>query len=216
MQAFLTNAGYVALILFAFAEACCIPISSEVTFGFAGVLAYQGHLSLILVIATGVAAELAGSYVAYTAGRVVDRPVLERAGRYLLLTRSDFGRAERFLAGRGGWAVPVGRMLPLVRSFVSLGAGIAGVPARRFGLLSLPGTVAFVTAIACVGYAVGPAWTRISHDMSVAGYALAAIVVLALVAGAAYRFRALRREAGRLPAPVSPVSPPEPDRAVPR
>lgn len=213
MQAFLTSAGYAALILFAFAEACCIPISAEVTFGFAGVLAYQGHLSLMLVIVAGVLAELAGSYVAWTAGRVVDRPVLERAGRYLLLTRSDLDRAERFLAGRGGWAIPVGRMLPLVRSFVSLGAGFAGVPARRFGLLSLPGTVAFVTAIACAGYAVGPAWNRVSHDMSVAGYALAAVVVLALVAGAAYRIRVLRREARP---PVAPVSPPAPDRAAAR
>jgi membrane protein DedA with SNARE-associated domain len=82
MENFLIHAGYGALVLFAFVEACCVPISSEVTFGFAGVLAYQGHLNLALVILLGTLAELAGSYVAYAVGRVAERPVIERLGRY--------------------------------------------------------------------------------------------------------------------------------------
>ena len=86
MESFLIHAGYGALILFAFLEACCIPMSSEVTFGFAGVLADQGHLNLALVIVLGTLAELAGSYRAYTVGRVAERPVVERLGRYLLIT----------------------------------------------------------------------------------------------------------------------------------
>src|SRR5215472_14119478 len=66
MESFLTHTGYAALIIFGFIEACSIPISSEITFGFAGVLAYQGHLNLVLVIVIGSLAELAGSYVSYT------------------------------------------------------------------------------------------------------------------------------------------------------
>ncbi|HYK69710.1 MAG TPA: DedA family protein, partial [Streptosporangiaceae bacterium] len=70
MDSFITHAGYAAVILFGFLEACCVPIPSEVTFGFAGVLAYQGHLNLALVIVAGTLAELAGSYVSYGVGRV--------------------------------------------------------------------------------------------------------------------------------------------------
>lgn len=197
MESFLTHAGYPALILLAFLEACCVPISSEVVFGFAGVLAYQGHLSLPWVIVAGTLAELAGSYVSYTVGRVAERPVIERFGRHLLVTSADIGRAERFLAGRGGWAVPVARMLPLVRSFASLVAGFARVPALRFGLLSLAGTVVYVAAVASIGYAVGSAWNRVAANLSIAGYVVAAVVVAAIVVFVVCRVRALRRESGR-------------------
>src|SRR6516164_10342555 len=147
MENFLIHAGYGALILFAFLEACCIPIPSEVTFGFAGVLASEGHLSLPLVILIGTLAELTGSYVAYAVGRVAERPVIERFGRYLLITKADLERTERFLAGRGAWAIPLGRALPFVRSFTSVVAGFAGVPALRFGVLSLIGTLFYGAVI---------------------------------------------------------------------
>jgi membrane protein DedA with SNARE-associated domain len=194
MQGFLIHAGYPALILLAFLEACCIPISSEVIFGFAGVLAYQGHLNLAVVIILGTLAELAGSYVSYAVGRVAERPVIERLGRYVLITRRDISRTEQFLVGRGAWAIPLGRVIPLLRSFTSLVAGIAGVPALRFGFLSLIGTVIYVTGMASIGYAVGPAWNRVASDLSVAGYITAAVVVLAIVAFVVYRLRELRRE----------------------
>ena len=101
MTTFLTDSGYWALIVFGFVQACCIPISSEITFGFAGVLAYQGHLSLALVIVIGTIAELAGSSTAYGLGRLGGRNTVERYRRYLLMTRKDVERAERFFAGRG-------------------------------------------------------------------------------------------------------------------
>lgn len=195
MESFLTEAGYGALFLLGFLEACCIPISSEVTFGFAGVLAYQGHLNLALVIIIGTIAELAGSYVSYTVGRVAERPVIERLGRKVLLTKADLDRAERFLVGRGAWAVPVGRALPIVRSFTSLVAGFAGVPTLRFGVLSLIGTAVYATVVASLGYGVGSAWHSIAHDMSLAGYLIAAVVVAAIVAFVGYRLREVRREA---------------------
>ena len=79
MESFLTSAGYAALILFGFLEAAGIPISSEITFGFAGVLAYQGHLNLALVIIIGTLAELAGSYASYAVGRAGGRPLVQTA-----------------------------------------------------------------------------------------------------------------------------------------
>lgn len=199
MQSFLVHNGYFALILLAFLEACCIPISSEIVFGFAGVLAYQGHLNLAWVIVLGTLAELAGSYVSYTVGRVAERPVVERFGRYLLITKADLDRAERFLAGRGGWAIPLARILPLVRSFASLVAGFAGVPAIRFGVLSLIGTSIYVATVSSIGYAVGPTWNRVAHALSVAGYVIAALVVVAIVTFVIIRVRELRREAAEEP-----------------
>ena len=205
MDSFLTHAGYAALILFGFLEACCVPIPSEVTFGFAGVLAYQGHLNLALVIVAGTLAELAGSYVSYGAGRVAERPVIERWGRFLLITKADIDRTERFLAGRGAWAIPLGRTLPLVRSFTSVVAGFAGVPALQFGVLSLIGTVLYGSIIASIGYGVGSAWHSVARDLSLAGYLVAGLVLIAIVAFVLIRLRALRRETATN-AQTSPVS----------
>src|SRR5271156_2702160 len=124
MESFLTSAPYAALILFGFLEAACIPIPSEITFGFAGVLASQGHLNLILVIIIGSLAELAGSFASFSVGRWGGRPLVDRVGKYVLITRTDVDRAERFLAGKGAWAVPVGRMIPVIRAFISIVAGL--------------------------------------------------------------------------------------------
>jgi membrane protein DedA with SNARE-associated domain len=195
MESFLTHAGYAALIVFGFIEACSIPISSEITFGFAGVLAYQGHLNLALVIIIGSLAELAGSYVSYTVGRLGGRPLVERLGKYVLITRKDIDRAERFLEGRGGWAVVVGRALPVIRAFISIIAGLVEVPALKFGVLSLIGTVAWAIALSVTGYEVGSAWHSVSHYVSVGGYVVVALVVLAIAGLIAYRLREVRREA---------------------
>lgn len=208
-SSFLDHYGYAALILLGFLEACCVPISSEVIFGLAGVLAYEGHLSLPLVIVAGTAAELAGSFVSYGVGRLGQRPFIERLGRYLLITRADIDRAEHFLTGRGGWAIPLGRTLPLVRSFTSVAAGFANVPARRFGVLSLLGTVIYITAVATIGYGVGSAWHRLAHDMSVSGYIIAAVAAVAVMAFVLMRLRALRNEARAKPAGQTSDSAPQ-------
>jgi membrane protein DedA with SNARE-associated domain len=197
MESFLTSAGYAALILFGFLEAACIPISSEITFGFAGVLAYQGHLNLVLVIIIGTLAELAGSYASYYVGRLGGRPLVNRLGRYVLVTESDVDRAERFLEGRGGWAIVVGRMLPFVRAFISIVAGLVRVPPIRFGILSLIGTLIYATVLASIGYAVGSEWQSVSHGLAVVGYVLFALIVLAIVGFVAYRWRQFRRESQR-------------------
>jgi membrane protein DedA with SNARE-associated domain len=223
MESFLTSAGYAALILFGFLEAACIPISSEITFGFAGVLAYQGHLNLALVIIIGSLAELAGSYASYAVGRVGGKPLVHKLGRYVLVTQSDVDRAERFLAGRGAWAVVVGRMLPFVRAFTSIVAGLVRIPALRFGVLSLIGTVIYATVLSVAGYQLGHAWNSVSHGLTVVGYVLFAIVVVAIVGFVLYRLRQFRREsahpqtadgvlAAERPAGDGPATPRRPGR----
>jgi len=195
MESLLSHAGYGALAILGFLEACCIPIPSEITFGFAGILAYEGHLNVVLVIVIGSLAELCGSFVSYGAGRLGGRPAVERVGRYLLITKSDLDRAERFFAGRGEFAVAIGRALPVIRAFTSLVAGFIEVPAPQFAVLSMIGTVVYATAITLIGYGFGGAWSSVAHYISIGGYAIVAIVVIAVGAFITRRLREIRKEA---------------------
>jgi membrane protein DedA with SNARE-associated domain len=142
----------------------------------------------------GTVAELIGSCVAYGVGRACGRPLVHRFGRYLLITRADIDRAERFVAGRGVWSIPLGRTLPVIRAFVSIVAGFIDVPPLLFGVLSLIGTAVWVTTISLIGYGVGSAWRSIAHGIAVAGLGIAVVVVLAAAAFIVYRLREIRRE----------------------
>jgi membrane protein DedA with SNARE-associated domain len=204
MTSFLTDSGYLALIVFAFVQACCIPISSEITFGFAGVLAYQGHLSLALVIIIGTLAELAGSSVAYGLGRLGGRDTVDRYRRYLLMTRKDVERAERFFAGRGAWSVAVGRIIPLVRAFTGLVAGFMEVPALPFEAFNLLGTLAWAAALSVLGYELGGDWDKASKNFSHASDALAVLVVLLLIGLIVHKAREVRNERRADAAAVAP------------
>jgi len=194
MESFIIHAGYAAVFLFGFLEACCVPIPSEITFGYAGVLAGEGRLNVVAIIIIGTVAELLGSLVAYGIGRVGERPLVHRFGRYLLITQADIDRAERFLAGRGAWAIPVGRALPVVRTFVSIVAGFVEVPLLMFALLSLLGTAIWVTAISLIGYAVGTQWQKVAHGFALAGYAIVAVAVIGIAVFIVHRVREVRRE----------------------
>ena len=194
MGSFLVHWGYAAVFLFGFLEACCVPIPSAITFVFAGALAGEGHLNIIGVIVVGIIAELIGSFIAYGAGRAGGRPFVHRFGRYLLITQSDVDRAERFVAGRGIWAIPLGRALPIVRTFVSIVAGFVNVPPLLFGVLSLTGTAVWVITMSFIGYGVGTAWQSIAHGIVIAGYGVAVVVALAVAAFIVSRLREVRRE----------------------
>jgi membrane protein DedA with SNARE-associated domain len=201
MQGFLVSHAIYAIVVFGVLEAMCIPISSELTFLLGGAIASGGvaathqHPSLLLVIVVGTLAELAGSYISYGVGRAGGRPLVRRWGRYVLVTEADMARAERFLAGRGWWAVPVARMVPFVRAFASIVAGIVDIPALRFGVLSLIGTLIYVVALSSIGYSLGSEWSKINHGFTLVSYVLVAIVVLAIIGAVIYRVRAFRKEA---------------------
>ncbi len=201
MTSFLISHAIYAVILFGVLEACCVPISSELTFLLAGAVASGAipgthqHPSLALVIILGTAAELVGSSIAYTVGRVGGHPLVHRWGRYVLVTESDVARAERFLEGRGMWALPVARMLPFVRAFASIVAGLVDIPPLRFTVLNLIGTLIYVATLSSIGYSLGDQWSKLNHGLTVATYILAVVVVLALAGFVVYRLRAFRREA---------------------
>jgi membrane protein DedA with SNARE-associated domain len=215
MTSFLISHAIYAVVLFGVLEACCVPISSELTFLLGGAVASGAipgtsqHPSLALVIILGTLAELVGSYVSYYVGRVGGRPLVRRWGRYVLVTEADVARAERFLVGRGVWALPVARMLPFVRAFASIVAGFVDIPPVRFGVLSLIGTLVYVVALSSIGYSLGGEWSKINHSLSLVTYILVAVVVVAVIAFAVYRLREFRKEAAAAAAddeaPASPT-----------
>jgi membrane protein DedA with SNARE-associated domain len=200
MQSFLVSHAIYAIVLFGVLEAMCIPISSELTFLLGGAIASGGvagtsqHPSLALVIILGTLAELAGSFISYYVGRVGGKPLVHRWGRYILVTEADVARAERFLVGRGVWALPVARMLPFVRAFASIVAGFVEIPPLRFGVLSAIGTLVYVVVLSSIGYSLGGEWSKINHSLSLATYVLVAVVVVAVAGFVIYRLREFRRE----------------------
>ena len=200
MESFLTSVmtshGYLALIVFAFIEACCIPISSEITFALAGVIAatHPNKFSLIAVIVIGTFAELGGSLTSYAIGRSGGRHLLDRYGKWVLISRSDLDRAERFFAGRGTWAVAVARVLPLVRCFASFGAGVVEIPAAPFTIFSFIGTAAWATALSVLGYNLGDTVTKFFRSFSIIGAILLVIMIVGLIA---HRVHAIRKDAHR-------------------
>jgi len=198
MQHFLTTVmtshGYLALIIFAFVEACCIPISSEITFALAGWLAYQGKFSLAAVILIGTAAEMGGSLTSYAIGRRGGRNLLDRYGKWILVSRHDLDRAESFFGNRGAWAVAPARALPLVRCFASFGAGVVEIPAIPFTIFSLIGTAAWATALSLLGYNLGSTVTKFFHSFTVVSVVLVVVGILGLVA---HRVYAIRKDSAR-------------------
>jgi membrane protein DedA with SNARE-associated domain len=192
----MTSHGYLALIVFAFVEACCIPISSEITFAFAGVIAFEhpDKFTVAAVIIIGTLAELAGSTLAYAVGRRGGRHLLEKYGRWVLISHSDLDRAERFFAGRGSWAVAVARALPLVRCFAGFGAGVVEVPLAPFAIFNVIGTLVWTSALTLLGYNLGSTVDKFFKTFSLAGIVLVVLLLGGLIA---HRVHALRKDAHR-------------------
>ena len=207
--AFISSGGYAAIFLLSVAQSCCIPTSSELTLGFAGVLAATGRMSLPGAIAVGATGELAGAYLAWWIGRSAGRTIVDRYGKYALLTHHDLDRAEAWYARHGRWGVLGGRLVPVIRNFVALPAGVAEVPALSFGVLTAVGSLIWDGAMAGIGYGVGSRWHAIVRAFSDAGYVLGALAVLALVLLFVHRWRSYRLQSasGGAAAPDAPGAP---------
>ncbi|MBV9660554.1 MAG: DedA family protein [Acidimicrobiales bacterium] len=179
--------GYLAIFFLMLLESACIPIPSEVIMLFGGALAGgllatagHAHVGLFGVGLAGALGNLAGSLVAYAVGRAGGRPLLERYGRHILIQPEHIDRAEAFFRRRGDVAVLVGRVLPVVRTFVSLPAGIAEMPVGRFTLYTLVGCLPWTFALAGVGYAVAANWHSVASAFSYVSIVFAVVIVAAI------------------------------------
>jgi membrane protein DedA with SNARE-associated domain len=159
------------------AESACIPIPSEGTMLFAGFNVASGDWSLWSITAAGVLGNLVGSWIAYGVGRLGRVDVLERHGAKLHVKRSDLERADRWFARYGDAAVFICRLLPVVRTFISLPAGVARMPFWRFTALTLAGTIPWVLALAVVGQQAGDRWGQWKDNLHYVDYAVVAVVI---------------------------------------
>lgn len=205
--------GYLAVLLLMTLESACIPIPSEVIMLFGGALAgglvvagVHLHLSVVGIALAGVAGNLIGSLIAYAVGRWAGRAAIERWGRFVRIRPHDLARAETFFERRGDAAVLIGRVLPVVRTFISLPAGIARMPLGRFAVLTTIGCLPWTFALAFLGKAVASDWRSIESGFSTATI-FVAVVIVAVIAGLLLR-RAIfgRSDLPAAPAPASRAS----------
>jgi membrane protein DedA with SNARE-associated domain len=180
--------GYLAILLLMTLESACIPIPSEAIMLFGGALAsgvaISGvalHLSVVTVAIYGALGNLLGAWIAYAVGRTGGRAIVEKWGKYLMIRHHDLDKAEAFFAHRGQLAVLVGRILPVVRTFISFPAGTAEMPVVRFSVLTLLGSLPWTFALAYTGKALASNWQSVSKYSTPVSVVFALIIIAFLL-----------------------------------
>ena len=159
--------GYIAIFVTMTGESAGLPISSEIVVPLGGALASQGKLSFILVVAVSSVANLTGSLVAFSlTRRYGERVVLSRAGRLMGLSRGHLRLANRFFARFGLWAVFIGRLLPIVRTYISFPAAISKIGYVWFSVVTLAGAIPWNFALAYAGYKLGQHYEAVAATMT--------------------------------------------------
>ncbi|MDQ6856282.1 MAG: DedA family protein [Candidatus Dormibacteraeota bacterium] len=189
-----TTGGILLVFVLMAAESCGVPFPSELIMPFAGFLAAQGHISLTGAILAGTVGNVVGSLVAYGLSARFGRPVLLGPGRFLGIRESHLDLADRWFARHGLTAVFVGRVLPVVRTYISFPAGLARVDLLRFTLLTFIGALPWCIALAAGGYAIGANYDKISGPIQTVALVFAVVVVAIVVA---WLVRGRRRSASR-------------------
>lgn len=187
MTASLTNLvatyGLIAIFFTMAGESAGLPISSEIVVPLGGALASQGKLNFLLVVLVSSVANLAGSLIAfYLTRRFGERVVLSRAGRWLGLSRGHLRLAHRFFGKFGLWAVFVGRLLPIVRTYISFPAGLSKIGYVRFTLATLAGAIPWNLALAYAGYKLGQHYEAVAATLGPFAIPIAIGVVILLAA----------------------------------
>jgi len=200
VQRLIAENGYLAVFLLMMLGSMCIPIPSEVVMAFAGALCApafaasvlgspEAALSIGWVIAAGIAGSMVGSWLAYGLGAWGGRPAIDRWGRYLLLRPHEVDRAHAWFERRGEAVVFLGRLVPLIRAFVSLPAGVAKMDIRRFTLFTLFGVIPWCVGLAYAGKALGDQWQTLEKYF----LPVSILVAIAAVIGAVWWIRMRRR-----------------------
>jgi membrane protein DedA with SNARE-associated domain len=161
-------------------ESACIPIPSEATMLFAGFNVSEGKYTLIEAVVVGSVANLVGSWIAYAVGYYGRIELLEKHGRKLHIKPSHLQWADRWFEKYGSFAVFFSRMLPIIRTFISLPAGVARMPFWKFSALTLAGCVPWIFALTFTGQQVGKNWESWKNSLHYVDYAVAALIVLGI------------------------------------
>ncbi len=197
---FVREAGLPGIFALMAISSACIPIPSEVVMLFAGFAVADPtqshsshHLTMVGIVLAGLVGTMVGSWIAYAVGRGGRLELLERHGAKLHMGPAQIERADRLFQRHGEAIVLFGRVVPLVRAFVSLPAGVSKMPVGRFTVFSLIGTVPWVLGLAIAGHALGGDWTSVRKGFEYVDYAIVALLVVG-IAYAVVRRRQRRRE----------------------
>ena len=174
--------GYAGIAILMGIESACIPLPSELIMPFAGYLVFEGSMNLFWVATAGAIGCNLGSLVAYEVGHYGGRPLVERYGRWILMGRRELDWADRFFARWGHAAVFVARLLPVIRTFIALPAGIARMPRAKFHIYTFLGSWPWCFGLAWAGLKFGENWRSLGkyfHQMD-------AVIGVLLVAGIAW------------------------------
>jgi membrane protein DedA with SNARE-associated domain len=178
---FIGSAGVVAVFLLMVLESACIPVPSEAIMLFAGFAVSKGELTLFGIVSAGVLGNLVGSWIAYAVGYYGRLDLLER-NKLIHVSPKRLKWADDWFARYGAATVFFSRMLPIVRTFISLPAGVAKMPFWRFTAYTLAGCIPWVLMLALIGQSVGDNWEHWRHQLGYLDY----VVLAAIVAGVVY------------------------------
>jgi len=183
--------GYAGIFLLMLAESCGVPAPSEAIMPFAGFLVSAGKFNFWLVVLVGAAANLAGSLLAYYIGARGGRPLLEKYGQYISISSRDLDLADRWFVKYGDWTVFFGRLLPIIRTYISFPAGIAQMDIKKFSLFTFAGALPWCALFAWLGMQLGNNWQMIRVKLE--SFDLAVGVVILFVVGL-YVWRHLKHQ----------------------
>ena len=196
MEDFVSGYGYLAIFLLMTAESALIPFPSEVTMLVGGWYSADGTLSFFWVVTAGVVGNLVGSWLAYGLGRKTGRELLDRYGKYVLIRSHDVDKAEIWWAKHGDAATFFSRLLPVIRTFISLPAGIAKMPFGKFTLYTFLGVVPWTAGLTWLGVVVEDNWEKVLHYFDVPTLVIGGLVVVAAIVWYVRRRKARARTAG--------------------
>ena len=189
--------GYGGVLLLMAIESACIPLPSEIIMPFAGYLVYQGRFSLHGAALAGALGCIVGSIPAYYLGQYGGRPLIEKYGRYVLLSHRELDFADRLFNRWGQWVVLAGRMLPIVRTFIAFPAGVSRMPMGKFIAYTFIGSYPWCYGLAWAGAKLGAAWHTDPRLKALYHRFELGIVVAFVVAGGWFVWHKVRGRAGR-------------------
>ncbi|MDD5342583.1 MAG: DedA family protein [Patescibacteria group bacterium] len=173
--------GYGGVFFLMLIESCGIPMPSEVIMPFSGWLVAEGKMSLWLIVAFGAIGNLAGSLLAYWIGAKGGRPLIEKYGKYILISGHDLDTADQWFRKHGDLTVFFGRLLPIVRTYISFPAGIAKMNLKRFSIYTLAGALLWSALFAWLGVKMGENWELIREKLHSFDLAIGILIILVVV-----------------------------------
>jgi len=172
--------GYAGVFVLMLVESCGIPMPSEVIMPFSGFLVVSGEMNFWLIVIVGALGNLVGSWLAYWIGKKGGRPLIEKYGKYILISKHDLDLADSWFKKYGDWTVFFGRLLPVIRTYISFPAGIAKMDFKKFSLYTLLGALPWTALFAWLGVKMGTNWELIREKLHNFDLMIGVVVVLCL------------------------------------